>query len=67
MAAEKEVKDRPFLDHVLARFEAAASIYLTGSEPFVAKLHPSHAPYGDYDQLMRLEEWYGREDRVSPS
>ena len=32
-----------------------------GEEPFVAKLHPEHAPYGDYDQLMRLDEWYGRE------
>jgi len=24
-------------------------------------LHPEHAPYGDYDQLMRRDEWYGRE------
>jgi len=23
-------------------------------------LHPEQAPYGDYDQLMRLDEWYGR-------
>ena len=34
--------------------------WLTGSEPFTAKLNPAYAPYGDYDQLMRLEEWYGR-------
>jgi ATP-dependent helicase/nuclease subunit B len=59
--ADKEVKDHPFLDLVLARFGEAAAKYLTGEEPFVAKLHPAHAPYGDYDQLMRLEEWYGRE------
>ena len=39
----------------------AAGKYLTGDEPFVAKLHPAYAPYGDYDQLMRLEEWYGRD------
>ena len=25
-----------------------------------AKLHPEYAPYADFDQLMRLEEWYGR-------
>jgi ATP-dependent helicase/nuclease subunit B len=24
-------------------------------------LHPEYAPYGDYDQLMRRDEWYGRE------
>ena len=42
-------------------FEAAAARWLTGEEPFVAKLHPALAPYGDYDQLMRLDEWYGRE------
>ena len=42
-------------------FDAAAEAWLTGSEPFTAKLHPEHAPYGDYDQLMRLGEWYGRE------
>jgi ATP-dependent helicase/nuclease subunit B len=34
--------------------------YLLGDAPFVAKLHPEYAPYGDYDQLMRLDEWYGR-------
>jgi ATP-dependent helicase/nuclease subunit B len=42
-------------------FIAAAGAWLTGTEPFTAKLHPEYAPYGDYDQLMRLEEWYGRE------
>lgn len=43
-------------------FTEAAGKWLTGSEPFTAKLHPEHAPYGDYDQLMRLDEWYGREE-----
>ena len=46
---------------VAAGFAEAAGKYLTGEEPFTAKLHPAHAPYGDYDQLMRLEEWYGRD------
>ncbi|HTU12551.1 MAG TPA: double-strand break repair protein AddB, partial [Allosphingosinicella sp.] len=44
-----------------AHFTAAAQSWLTGSEPFTAKLHPEYAPYGDYDQLMRLDEWYGRD------
>jgi len=42
-------------------FIAAARNWLSGGEPFIARLHPEHAPYGDYDQLMRLDEWYGRE------
>jgi len=42
-------------------FRAVAEKWLTGAEPFTAKLHPEYAPYGDYDQLMRLDEWYGRE------
>ena len=50
-----------FLDHSLAHFLGAAADYLTGDKPFTAKLHPAFAPYGDYDQLMRLEEWYGRD------
>ncbi|MBX3561834.1 MAG: double-strand break repair protein AddB [Sphingomonas sp.] len=43
-------------------FTKAAGMWLTGSEPFTAKLHPEHAPYEEYDQLMRLDEWYGREE-----
>ncbi|WP_310467254.1 double-strand break repair protein AddB [Sphingomonas sp.] len=50
-----------FLAHAQAQFEEAARKWLTGDEPFTAKLNPAYAPYGDYDQLMRLEEWYGRE------
>jgi ATP-dependent helicase/nuclease subunit B len=42
-------------------FIAAAEKWLTGSAPFTAKLHPDYAPYSEYDQLMRLDEWYGRE------
>ncbi|MCW3837869.1 double-strand break repair protein AddB [Sphingomonas canadensis] len=42
-------------------FADAAARWLTGGEPFTAKLHPEFAPYADYDQLMRLEEWYGRD------
>jgi ATP-dependent helicase/nuclease subunit B len=48
-------------------FIAAAERWLTGSEPFTAKLHPEYAPYGEYDQLMRLDEWYGREEAAAPT
>lgn len=50
-----------FLALVERDFAAVAAKWLTGEDPFTAKLHPAYAPYGDYDQLMRLEEWYGRE------
>jgi ATP-dependent helicase/nuclease subunit B len=50
-----------FVGQAARHFAAAASAWLTGSEPFTAKLHPAYAPYGDYDQLIRLDEWYGRE------
>ncbi len=43
-------------------FEKIASDYLTGTAPFDAQINPEVANYGDYDQLMRLEEWYGRDD-----
>lgn len=49
-----------FLAHARAHFRAAAADYLTGNKAFTAKLNPAYAPWGDYDQLMRLEEWYGR-------
>ena len=58
---DKKMGAEGFLEHAERKFVDAARQWLTGSEPFTAKLHPAFAPYGDYDQLMRLEEWYGRE------
>ena len=50
-----------FVDRARAHFADAAGKWLLGREPFQAKLNPAYAPYEDYDQLMRLEEWYGRD------
>jgi ATP-dependent helicase/nuclease subunit B len=61
MRPDKEMQPGEFLDHAYRNFKKAAEKWLTGNEPFTAKLNPAYAPYGDYDQLMRLEEWYGRE------
>jgi ATP-dependent helicase/nuclease subunit B len=44
-----------------ANFSDVAARWLTGNEPFTAKLVPDYAPYAEYDQLMRRDEWYGRE------
>ena len=57
---DKDMGPGEFLEHAARNFVEAAGKWLTGTEPFTAKLNPAYAPYGDYDQLMRLEEWYGR-------
>jgi ATP-dependent helicase/nuclease subunit B len=53
------------IDDVVAtaasNFAEAVDKWLTGNEPFTAKLHPEYSPYDEYDHLMRLGEWYGRE------
>ncbi|MHA6719516.1 double-strand break repair protein AddB [Sphingomonas sp. RS6] len=50
-----------FVAVVAEQFAEAAGDWLTGERPFTAKLVPEYAPYADYDQLMRLDEWYGRD------
>ena len=57
---DKKMGPDEFLDHARRNFEQASRTWLTGSEAFTAKLNPAYSPYGDFDQLMRLEEWYGR-------
>ncbi|WEK01493.1 MAG: double-strand break repair protein AddB [Candidatus Sphingomonas phytovorans] len=61
--AGKAEKVRPEDFPALAahHFTEAVAAWLTGGEAFTAKLHPEYAPYADYDQLMRRDEWYGRE------
>lgn len=60
--AEKMIATEELTAHAAAHFARDAGKYLTGDEPFIAKLNPDLPSYGDYDQLMRLEEWYGRGD-----
>jgi len=50
-----------FIAHAEAILRQAVERWLTGSDPFTAKIAPEYAPYADYDQLMRLDEWYGRD------
>lgn len=60
-AAERsKTSTAEFIAEAEKRFVDAAADWLTGDAPFTAKLHPEYAPYGDYDQLIRLDEWYGR-------
>ncbi|MXP13905.1 double-strand break repair protein AddB [Altererythrobacter confluentis] len=39
----------------------ALDSWILGDEPFVARLNPDAVTYNTYDQLMRLDEWLGRE------
>jgi ATP-dependent helicase/nuclease subunit B len=48
------------VDFAASRASDAISKWIVGAEAFVAKLHPEYAPYADYDQLMRLQEWDGQ-------
>ena len=50
-----------FVAFAVAQAEAAIGKWILGTAPFTAKLHPEFALYGDYDQLMRLQEWNGRQ------
>lgn len=57
-----EIDADNFVAHAASVFAGVAEHWLIGDAPFTAKLHPEYAPYGEYDQLMRLQEWYGRGD-----
>ena len=50
-----------FLDKTEDFLREAIARWLLGSEPFTARLNPDLPGYSDYDQLMRLDEWQGRE------
>ncbi|WP_408587660.1 double-strand break repair protein AddB [Novosphingobium sp.] len=39
----------------------AIARWILGDEPFTARLNPDLPAYSDYDQLMRLDEWQGRD------
>lgn len=49
-----------FVGRISQQFAEAAGRWLTGDAPFEAKRHPEYAR-NDYDHLMRLEEWEGRD------
>lgn len=62
MGKRDKIVTASFTSLVHEWFEKIAGDYLTGNAPFDAQVNPEVANYGDYDQLMRLEEWYGRDD-----
>ncbi len=63
-ATEKNGMLADFVLDALRFGREAVENWIIGDAPFTAKLHPEHAPYDDYNQLMRLSEWYGRQANV---
>lgn len=55
------LKPDEFLPETERFLREAIAQWLLGSEPFTARLNPDLPGYADYDQLMRLDEWQGRE------
>lgn len=50
-----------FLAHSAAYLDDALDRWILGDAPFTARLNPDFAGYTDYDHLMRLDEWLGRD------
>ena len=60
-AGDKKPDRKEFIAFAVEHAETAIGKWILGDAPFTAKLHPEFALYGDYDQLMRLQEWNGRQ------
>ena len=50
-----------FLPEAERFLKDALDRWILGDEPFTARLNPDAPGYSTYDQLMRLQEWQGRE------
>ncbi|CAM3982271.1 DNA 3'-5' helicase [Novosphingobium lubricantis] len=53
-----------FVDLTEGFLREAIVRWLLGNEPFTARLNPDLPGYADFDQLMRLDEWQGRDDQA---
>jgi len=53
-----------FLPEAQRYLDDALDRWILGEEPFTARLNPNLKSFATYDQLMRLDEWLGREDET---
>lgn len=58
--AKQRIPTGRFLPMVEGFFDEAAARWLTGEDAFEARPHSDAPVFTDYDQLMRLDEWFGR-------
>ncbi len=54
------IEKEEFLDHSESKLREALSRWITGNDPFTARLNLDAPVYNDFDQLMRLDEWLPR-------
>ena len=53
------IRPEEFLPQARAHLDDALRRWISGDEPFTARLNPDADVYNSYDQLMRLDEWIG--------
>ena len=58
---QKGIAADEFLPQAAFFLNDALDRWILGEEPFTARLNPDAPGYATYDQLMRLDEWLGRE------
>ncbi|TMM49722.1 double-strand break repair protein AddB [Qipengyuania marisflavi] len=56
------IEPEEFLPITDGFLKGAIAAWITGEEPFTARLNPDYPGYDTYDQLMRLDEWLPRMD-----
>ncbi len=61
-AARTGMEPDDFLPEARRFLHDALDRWILGNEPFTARPNPDLKLYATYDQLMRLEEWLGREE-----
>jgi ATP-dependent helicase/nuclease subunit B len=60
-ASRRGIALEAFLPQAEYFLNDALDRWILGVEPFTARLNPDAPGYATYDQLMRLDEWLGRE------
>ena len=63
----KRIVTEDFLSMVASFFDDAVARWLIGDEPFSARPHSDAPVFTDYDQLMRLDEWFARDRQAETS
>ena len=61
-AARTGMELEEFLPKAEEYLHEALDRWIVGDEPFTARLNPDAKVYNTFDQLMRLDEWMGREE-----
>jgi len=59
---QKGIPRDEFLPQAEHFLHDALDRWILGDQPFTARLNPDAPGYSTYDQLMRLDEWMGREE-----